>query len=293
MKVVVTGATGFLGQALCRELTENGHEVTAVVRPESAEKAARLAVRNVILLPLDELENLGHYTDGLDVFYHLAWNGAGGDARNDYGIQLSNLAYMEKALNAAKRCGCHRFIGAGSQAEYGVVHGKAKEYETVPSPFMMYGAAKLSCLHMGQLLAEQSGITFIWPRIYSVYGPRKNDPTLLGYVARTLRGGNIPELSSCETMWDFLYITDFSRAMRFLGEHPEADGIYHVASGKPGMLREFVEQARDIIRPGAGLQFGAKQTESSRTFWLEPDISRLEGLGFRCMTRFQDGIRSL
>ena len=293
MRCIMTGATGFLGQALCRELTENGHEVTAVVRPESAEKARSLAARKVILLPLDELENLGHYTEGQNVFYHLAWNGSAGNARNDYGIQLSNLTYMEKALKAAKRCGCHRFIGAGSQAEYGVVHGKVKEYETVPSPFMMYGAAKLSCLHMGRLLAEQSGITFIWPRIYSVYGPRENDPTLLGYVAGTLRGGNIPELSNCENMWDFLYITDFTRAMRILGEHPEADGIYHVASGKPGILRDFVEQARDIIKPDAELGFGIRQTDLKHTFWLEPDISRLETLGFRCRVTFREGVRSL
>lgn len=293
MNVVVTGATGFLGQALCRELTENGHEVTAVVRPESAGKASLLAVGNVIPLPLDELEDLGHYTGGQNLFYHLAWNGSGGDARNDYGIQLSNLTYMEKALKAAKRCGCHRFIGAGSQAEYGAVYKKAVEGETVPSPFMMYGAAKLSCLYMGRLLAGQLGVTFIWPRIYSIYGPREGDPTLLGYVARTLREGGIPELSSCENMWDFLYITDFTKAMRLLGEHPEAGGIYHVASGKPGKLRGFVEQARDIISPGAKLRFGAKQTESGRVFWLEPDISRLRGLGFHCMTSFQDGIRSL
>ena len=103
MRCIMTGATGFLGQALCRELTENGHEVTAVVRPESAEKARSLAARKVILLPLDELENLGHYTEGQNVFYHLAWNGSAGNARNDYGIQLSNLTYMEKALKAAKR----------------------------------------------------------------------------------------------------------------------------------------------------------------------------------------------
>ena len=54
----MTGATGFLGRALCRELTENGHEVTAIVRPESAEKAKDLEVSRVIELPLEELDSL-------------------------------------------------------------------------------------------------------------------------------------------------------------------------------------------------------------------------------------------
>lgn len=290
MRIVITGATGFLGTALCKELTGNGHEVTAVVRPESAGKTGLLKANKVIQLPLEQMEDL---TGEYDVFFHLAWNGSGGDARDDYGMQLKNLLYMEKALRAANACGCSKFIGAGSQAEYGMVHGKAKEKEAVPSPFMMYGAAKLACLHMGQVLAGQLGITFVWPRIYSVYGPRENDPTLLGYVARALRAGDIPELGPCENMWDFMYITDFTRAMRILAEHPEAEGIYHVASGEQRKLREFVEKTRDAIKPGAALKFGARKTDVKRTCWLEPDVSRIQGLGFKCGMAFVEGIQSL
>lgn len=290
MDIVLTGATGFLGSALCHELKKNGHNVTAVIRPESSEKAEFLEADNRVELSLDDLEQLsGNY----HVFFHLAWNGSGGEERNDYHTQLKNLIYMEKALKAAKNCGCHKFIGAGSQAEYGAVCQKTSEYETVPEPFMMYGAAKLSCLHMGRVLAGQLGLSFVWPRIYSVYGSRKNDPTLLGYVARTLRDGKVPELSSCENMWDFMYITDFTRAMRILAERSEAEGIYHIASGKAGKLKHFVEQVRDAVSPGAELGFGMKQSDPSRTFWLEPDILRMEELGFRCMIPFGKGIRNL
>lgn len=293
MKIVVTGATGFLGRALCGEMIESGHRVTAVVRPESVEKAKSLPVHKIVSLPLEELEKLGQYADGQDLFYHLAWNGSGGDARNDYEIQLSNLIYLKKALMAAKKCGCYRFIGAGSQAEYGILNKKTAESEAVPAPFMMYGAAKLSCLYMGRILAKQLGITFIWPRIYSVYGPREGDPTLLGYVVRTLREGNMPELSDCDNMWDFMYITDFTKAMRLLGEHPEAEGIYNVASGKSEILKNFVQRTRDIIKPGAELGFGMRKTDKKSTFWLEPDVSRLKELGFQCMTAFEEGICNL
>ena len=283
MKIILTGATGFLGRALCHELKENGHNVTAVIRPESSEKAEFLEADNRVVLPLNNLEQLsGNY----HVFFHLAWNGSGGEERNDYHAQLKNLIYMEKALKAAKNCGCHKFIGAGSQAEYGVIQKKTLEYETVPNPFMMYGAAKLACMHMGRILAE-------YGRTYSVYGPRKNDPTLLGYVARTLREGKVPELSACENMWDFMYITDFTRAMRTLAESSEAEGIYHIASGKTDRLQCFVEQLRDAIRPDIPLGFGIKQTDPSRTFWLEPNVLRLEKMSFQCETSFQEGIRNL
>ena len=102
MDIVLTGATGFLGSALCHELKKNGHNVTAVIRPESSEKAEFLEADNRVELSLDDLEQLsGNY----HVFFHLAWNGSGGEERNDYHTQLKNLIYMEKALKAAKNCG--------------------------------------------------------------------------------------------------------------------------------------------------------------------------------------------
>ena len=76
MDIVLTGATGFLGSALCHELKKNGHNVTAVIRPESSEKAEFLEADNRVELSLDDLEQLsGNY----HVFFHLAWNGSGGE----------------------------------------------------------------------------------------------------------------------------------------------------------------------------------------------------------------------
>ena len=114
----------------------------------------------------------------------------------------------EKGEAAAKASGCMKFVGAGSQAEYGVIHGRASEAAAVPHPFMMYGAAKLATYHMGRILAKQVGIQFVWPRIYSVYGVGENSGTLISYLIETLKKGETPQLSPCENMWNFLYIDD-------------------------------------------------------------------------------------
>ena len=195
MKVVITGATGFIGTALCEEMLHNGHEVVAVIRPESKKKEklhfsegekGRLQIAET---GLDELAVLADQVGKADTFYHLAWNGSAGAAREDFAIQHTNIGYMADAIRAAVKCGCKKFVGAGSQAEYGVVHGVAKEDETVPHPFMMYGAAKLAAYQMGQVLAEQLGIKLVWPRIYSVYGVGENPGTLVNYVMETLQKG--------------------------------------------------------------------------------------------------------
>lgn len=289
MRIIITGATGFIGTALCEELLQNGHEVIAVIRPGSSRRD-KLRDVPVVELPLDDIARLPKLVPEADMFYHLAWNGSAGSDREDFDMQYSNIGYTAEAIRAAKRCGCRKFIGAGSQAEYGVVHGAAREEETRPYPFMMYGAAKLAAYHMGRLVAAQEGIAFVWSRIYSVYGVGENPGTLVNYVIDTLQKGEVPELSPCENMWNFMYITDCVRALRLLGETEDAEGIYHVASEDTRILREFVEEIRDTVAPGSKLHFGAKKSDPKRTFWLEPDVGRLAELGFICEVAFAEGI---
>jgi nucleoside-diphosphate-sugar epimerase len=287
MKVLITGATGFIGNALCKELIDSGHNVTAVIRPNSQKKGKLPKGVNIIELSLDKLSELnGNY----DLFYHLAWNGSSGADRNDFDIQNSNIQYTAEAIKAAKRCGCIKFIGAGSQAEYGVVHGVCKEDTTVPNPFMMYGAAKLASYHMGKVLSEQLGISFVWPRIYSVYGVGENEGTLISYVIKTLKEGGVPELSSCENMWDFMYITDCVRALKIIGENVNVQGVYNISKGEPKFLKRFVEEIRDVVKPDAVINFGAKKNDINKVFWLEPDVTKLKNIGFQCQIEFREGI---
>lgn len=288
MRVLITGATGFIGVALCKEMIANGHEVTAIIRENSKKKDKLPKEVKVIELSLNRLNE---FNGSYDLMYHLAWNGSSGNDRNDFYIQYSNIKYTVEAVRLAKRCGCTKFIGAGSQAEYGVVHGEAKEDETICKPFMMYGAAKLAAYQMGKLVAEQEGISFVWPRIYSVYGPGENEGTLMSYLVNTLQEGKVPELSACENMWNFMYIDDCVRALRMLGENKDAEGIYNVASSDTRLLKDFVMEVRDIINKNVSINFGAKKTNEKTTFWLEPNIDKIKKLGFELKVKLDDGIK--
>lgn len=301
MKVIITGATGFIGKALCVEMASQGYEVIAVVRPNSKRseqllevlKNTDIDINNRIHIEELELCELGQLSEKgykADLFYHLAWNGSAGADRENFEIQYSNIAYTGEAIRTAVACGCKKFIGAGSQAEYGVAQGMAKEDETVPKPFMMYGAAKLASYQMGQVLAKQLGISFVWPRIYSVYGVGENPGTLVNYVIDTLQKGEVPQLSSCENMWNFMYITDCVRILRLLGEDVDTEGIYNVASNDTRLLKEFVEEIRDIVAPEVDLAFGAKVSDPARTFWLEPNVEKIEKLRLYKETFFKEGI---
>lgn len=301
MKAIVTGATGFIGKALCEELLKENYDVVAVIRKNS-DKRSKLekivcgnstyeAKLQIVEMDLDELESLHtEYHIEADTFFHLAWNGSAGADREDFDMQYSNIAYMKKAIKTARDCGCKKIVGAGSQAEYGVVKGVAKEDEAVPNPFMMYGAAKLAAYQMGSLYAKQIGMKFVWPRIYSVYGVGENAGTLVSYVVDTLKKGEVPQLSPCENMWNFMYITDCVRALRKLSENEETEGIYNVASKDTRILKEFVTEIRDIVATDMELGFGAKQSDPNRTFWLEPDCGRLDAIWDGTEVEFREGI---
>lgn len=276
--------------------------MTAVIRPDSEKVDKLLELQKesslsdtslqIFKIPLEKINTLYtfHHVQA-DFFFHLAWNGSSGAAREDFAIQQSNIAFTADAVRTAKECGCKKIVGAGSQAEYGVVDGAASEEETVPAPFMMYGAAKLAACQMGTILAKQLQIDFVWPRIYSVYGVGENPGTCVNYVMDTLENGEIPELSPCENMWNFLYITDCVRALRMLAEEETAQGIYHVASKDTRLLKEYVTEMRDLLAPDAELKFGAKQADPQQTFWLEPDVKKLDRLGFQAKVSFAEGIR--
>lgn len=299
MKIVITGATGFLGFALLKQLVNQGNEVTVIVRPDSKrknkitewlseEKDKNTSVR-VVEWDLSELSKMD---ERADILYHFAWNGSSGADREDYDIQYTNIGYTAEAVRAAKKWGCRRIVCAGSQAEYGVIRERAYEETTVPHPFMMYGAAKNAAYQMGRVLAKQLDIEFVWPRIYSVYGVGENQGTLVNYVIETLEKGETPQLSACENMWNFLYIDDCVRMLIDLGQRKErTEGVFHIASEDTRILRDYVDEIRDIVAPGAELAYGAKAANPERTFWLDPDVSKILSVSDPCQISFGEGIR--
>ncbi|MCI9596453.1 MAG: NAD(P)-dependent oxidoreductase [Firmicutes bacterium] len=302
-RAIVTGATGFIGSALCRELLTHGYEVVAIIRPGSknigrlealTQQHSDSQTLRLLECPLEQLPTLKDRVEHefkADLFYHLAWHGSSGKDREHFDLQYGNIRYTVSGIRLAKACGCRRFIGAGSQAEYGIVHGKAKENKTVPNPFMMYGAAKLAAFQMGRLVANQENISFVWPRIYSVYGPGENGDTLISYLIDALQNGETPQVTKGENLWDFTYIEDCVRMLRLLGEAPEAEGIYNLSAGTPKPLKDFILQLRDVVSPESGIAFGARNADHNRTFWLDPDVNRIQAISGRCHTSFAEGIR--
>lgn len=290
--VIITGPTGEVGLSLVDELLKNNIEIYAIVRPNS-KRVSRLPRNPKLHIIENNLDDLGRLNNIIhvkcDVFYHLGWDFS--RAHNDIEKQYKNIAYSLDALKVAKELGCTTFVGAGSQAEYGVVNGIISP-DTPVHPQTAYGMAKLAAGQMTRLLAHQLGIKHIWPRIISIYGPGDAESTMIISTIRKLLNGEKPSLTLGEQQWDFLYSKDCARAMRLIAENGKDGAVYCIGQGKMQPLKSYMEALRDQINPNLELGLGEIPYKDNQVMKLDIDTSSLfEDTGFTPAYTFEEGIR--
>ena len=295
-RAIITGATGALGTALIRELIQHDVEVLVLARKGSArnERIPKDPRVRVHYCSLDGLCTLGHDSEmPYDVFYHLAWEGTTGAARNDMRLQNRNVTYALDAVSAAARMGCHTFIGAGSQAEYGRIEGILTP-DTPTIPETGYGIGKLCAGLMTREVAHGIGMRHVWVRVVSVFGPNDGEQSLVMSVIRALQAGDAPKLTKGEQRWDYLYSADAASAFRLLGERGVDGRTYVLGSGQARPLSEYIRDIRDAIAPDAALIFGEIPYAEKQVMHLEADISALtEDTGWKPQYSFREGLDAL
>jgi len=293
-KAVITGPTGAIGIALIQELLEQEVKVTAICHRES-ERINRIPKSSMIQIEecnLDELYSLTEILDhDYDVFYHFAWSCTVGDSRNNIRAQVENLQYTIDAVEVAALLGCKKFIGAGSQAEYGRYEGKLNGDVPV-FPENGYGMAKLCAGQMSHIRCQQLGIEHIWTRVLSVYGPYDGESTMVISMIRQLLRGEKPRCTKGEQIWDYIYSKDAAKAFYLLGESGRDGKVYCIGSGQGLPLKEYINIVRKQIDEKMDIEFGAIPYSEKQVMYLCADISELQkDTGFVPEYSFEEGIR--
>ncbi len=290
-KIVITGATGFIGVHLIEQWIERDAEIYAVIRPNSAntKRIPNDDRVHIIELQMEEYDRLPDVIGSADLFYHLAWEGARAPFRDDKAMQEKNYMSTLKAYEAAKTMGCCFFLGSGSQAEYGSTDGVVNE-EYPCNPTTEYGKQKLNACKELLSRAARDGIKLIWTRIFSIYGPYDFQGTLImASIDKMLRNEPI-EMTEGTQLWDYLYVSDAASAMVLLGEKDCDNGIYNIASGDYKPLRLFVENMKEALNSTSELRFGVIPYGEKGPVNLTPDSSKIKDLGWEPNVGFNQGI---
>lgn len=293
-RVIVTGATSLVGVALIDECVKNNVEVVALVRRNSG-KCSRIPDSKLVTIVecgLDALDTLSLDLP-CDVFYHFGWSHTDKNGRKDAVKQQENIRFSLSALQAAKRNGCQKFIGSGSQAEYGVHTSVPTGPDSPLYPQEAYGIAKAAAGKLCSIEAEKLGIDYAWVRIFSLYGKYELDSTLIQTTLKKMLADERCSFSPCTHIWDYLYSVDAGEAFFQLGEKLTGNKIYCLGSGEKRPLCEYLREMKAVLGSDSELGFGDIPYPSVKPTGFCADISLLESdIGWKPHTSFGDGILS-
>ena len=296
IRILVTGATSFIGVHLINQLLNNGCKVYAVIRPNSNNISRLSKHKNLYIIEkkLKDLVSLQNdLEEKIDIFYHLAWDGTRAPYRDDAKLQESNYDAAVKAFELSIILGCKKFLGIGSQAEYGKTKGLITEnYPTVP--LTEYGKAKLKSFKTISDKAEENKIEFIWARIFSVYGKYDYDKTLIMSALEKMRVNDNLPLTLGTQNWNYLYVDDAALMLVYLGLFPCEDGGYNLASADNRKLKDYITELKNITKSKSRLQFGAVNYNSEGPVDFLPCIDKFSNnfKGFNFIP-FREGILKL
>lgn len=293
-RIVVTGATSMIGGALIEECMKHDTEVYAVVRASSGKQSRLPSCPKLHLVDCD-LENLHCLPEKIpekcDTFYHIAWGNTGERRNKSTELQSRNIFYTLQAVRAAEALGCRRFIGAGSQAEYGPMDVEKIFPDSPVNPTTPYGASKLAAGQLARMLCRELGMECIWPRIFSVYGIYEKETTMIASGLRRMLAGEATEFTPAMQRWDYLYSKDAGRAYYLIGEKGRDGAVYCVGSGQARPLKEYIEEMARLTNAEAP-GIGAKPYPPGAVMNLCADIKSLtEDTGFVPEHTFEQGIR--
>lgn len=294
--IVVTGATSMIGSALIRASLAHGvSRIYAVVRPDSAKMDHLPSDPRIIVVacPAEEYDMLPQrIQEKCDVFYHIAWSLTGPKRNEDLLEQAKNVSYTLQALKAAVALGCGKFVGSGSQAEYGRLDIERIGPDTPVDPEQAYGIAKYAAGKLAIEAAKKEKIHCLWVRIFSVYGYYEKPTTMIASSLQKMLRGERASFTAGEQIWDYLFSEDAGEAFYLVGERAEGCKVYCLGSGEGKPLRSYIMDIRDAVDPGLELGIGDLPYAQGTIMHLQADICALQAdTGFFPRTDFHEGIR--
>lgn len=292
-RVIVTGANGFIGSALCKELSTHNVQVTAIVQSCKSDIGGIREIPNVSIIycDLSEYEKLPYLINErkFDVFYHLAWIGSAGKLRGDCNVQINNIKFACDAVKASAKIECKRFVFASSIMEYEIA--AIMETENTPNISTLYSSAKIAADYMARALAGALGIDYIRAVMSNIYGPGEKSPRLINTSIRKLLNGEHCAFSAGEQMYDFIYIDDAVRAINAIAEKGKPNKTYYIGSQSPKPLKYFLYELRNQVNPKIEIGLGELPFDNISLSYTEFDINAVrDDTGFTSEIKFDEGI---
>jgi len=282
MRVLITGASGFIGSHLARLLVQEGADVYALLRPQSDPWRIRDLLPNLQVVAGDLLHPEQEWLGRLEsiqpeICFHFAWYA-------EPGVFLSsplNLQYLSASLALAQglaKSGCGKLVVAGSFSEYDQDLGYLSENSAI-CPNTIYGAAKAALYQALTLWAPKAGVELLWPRIFSVYGPTEHEKRFVPAVILAALRGEPTRLSPGEQLRDYLHVADAASAV-WAAAQSGMSGPVNIGSGKPVAIGALAQQIGALLQRPDLIRLGDLPYREGDPMFVCANTQRLQKTGW-------------
>ncbi len=288
MRVVVTGASGFIGRYALPLLVAQGHEVFAATT-----KARTNTSDGVQWFECDLLEDTGAEVamDAIrpEGLLHLAWYAEHGR----FWSAPENFAWCKATadlLAAFRKSGGRRLVISGTCAEYDWSQGYCVEDKTPTAPNTVYGKCKDVTRQYAQAYCLAHGLELAWARIFFPYGLGEPAGRLLPSVLMAMNRGETVQCSHGKQFRDFIHVSDTASALIHLLTAVDSTGIFNIGSGEPLQIMSIINMCASRFHHKVNIDFGSIPVSESDPRMLVASIDNLLNTGWKPATSISQGI---
>lgn len=269
--VVLTGASGFIGRYLLKQLLEEGYFVTAVIRSKDKEKELLEFIglnnavnKNLFFVEsaLEDIESASFPQTNYYSWIHLAWGGVNREEIDNEELHKLNYNNSKKCLNKSKELNCEKFVETGSRAECGTADGIIPE-EMCGKPLNNYGKYKRFFYEYAFDYCKNNKLKFLHLRLFAVTGPGDHPWSLVSECCRRFSDNESMNFGSCEQMWNYLDVRDAARMIVCLLDNynysAEDNCIINVANIDSKQLKEYIYSIYNYLNSGSEVVFSDKK----------------------------------
>ena len=285
-KILITGGTGFIGSQVVQELLDKGYEVHSLVYPPFAPEQKNLFQYEMNLMDGEAIKKFfaEHQFESL---IHLAWYV--GPKCHVHDLNMDWLIATLNLLKAFKEQGGKTFLGAGTCSEYEYKYGYLTEDVTPTDPGTLYGNSKNAIYNVAKVYCKQNGITFKWPRIFNLYGPKEKPQRLMPSVIQSCLKGEDVKVSDCLKFQDYLHVEDTARGIVAVLES-DIQGAVNISSGQPVQLRTIVNKIAELTNFKGKILWGAIPAAFGDDV-VVGNNEKLKSLGWTPKYTLEEGLR--
>lgn len=287
MKILLTGASGFVGAHLANQLHRAGHDLLLLSRAERQRSERMSWLRADFGEPTQYIAEAAEFAP--EAVFHIAWEGIPDFSET---VSTRNVVASLRFLGAVGQLpSVRKVVGAGSCWEYGDTQGPVNEAANA-YPYNWFTWAKASVREYLVRLAQERGFDWYWPRIFFVYGPGQRAQSLIPSVAAALRQGSSPDVRAPLATNDFVYVADVAEGMARCLAPSAPSGTYNLGSGQETRVLDVVRGIEAILHQADRLTTAISQTAlAPPKRGLVADVARSRvHLGWTAQTSLQRGL---